>query len=112
MFRQYIQTGMADVHRRILKANYFKRTSQADFAAGAGEIIGDINYIHPFREGNGRTQLLYLQQLSVVAGHPLRLQRISPDAWIEASRWAHHADYIPMRKVIHAALEWPDTTET
>jgi cell filamentation protein len=71
MFRQYIQTGMADVHRRIVKANYFKTTSQADFAAGAGEIIGDINYLHPFREGNGRTQLLCRKQLSIVAGHSL-----------------------------------------
>lgn len=54
MFRQYIQTGMADVHRRIVRAHYFKGTSQAEFAAGAGQIMGDVNYVHPFREGNGR----------------------------------------------------------
>jgi cell filamentation protein len=57
MFRQYIHTGISDIHRRIVKADYFKGASQADFAAGAGRIIGDINYVHPFREGNGRTQL-------------------------------------------------------
>jgi fido (protein-threonine AMPylation protein) len=22
-------------------------------AAGAGQIMGDVNYVHPFREGNG-----------------------------------------------------------
>jgi cell filamentation protein len=104
MFRQYIQTGMADVHRRIVKADYFKRTSPADFATGTGQIIGDINYIHSFREGNGRTQLLYLKQLSVVAGHSLDLGRIEPDTWIEASRHAHHVEYASIGAAILAAL--------
>jgi cell filamentation protein len=54
MFRQYIQTGMADVHRRIVAANYFKGLSPEAFARTVGPIMGDINYVHPFREGNGR----------------------------------------------------------
>jgi cell filamentation protein len=29
----------------------------AGFAGQAAVIVGDINYIHPFREGNGRTRL-------------------------------------------------------
>jgi cell filamentation protein len=105
MFRQYIQTGMADVHRRTVKANYFKGASQTDFAAGAGEIMGDVNYVHPFREGNGRTQLLYLKQLSIVAGHPLDLRRIDPHMWIEASKRAHQAEYASIGAAIRAALE-------
>jgi len=54
-FRQYISTGMADVHRRIVAAEFLKNMSGRAFADKAGEIIGDINYVHPFREGNGRT---------------------------------------------------------
>jgi cell filamentation protein len=105
MFRQYIQTGMADVHRRIVKADYFKGASQTDFAAGAGQIMGDVNYVHPFREGNGRTQLLYLKQLSIIAGYPLDLRRINPDMWIEASKRAHQAEYASIGAAIRAALE-------
>lgn len=63
-FRRYIATGMADVHRRLVAADYLRRLAPTDFAARAGEIIGDVNYIHPFREGNGRTQMLYLEQLA------------------------------------------------
>ena len=80
IFRQYIQNGMADVHRRIVKANFFKGSSLEGFAHEAGQIMGDINYVHPFREGNGRTQLFYLKQLSLVAGHPLDLRHIDADA--------------------------------
>ena len=105
MFRQYIGNGMADVHRRIVAADYFKGTNGAAFADETGRIIGDVNHVHPFREGNGRTQLLYLQQLSGVAGHPLVLRHIDADAWIAASKRANLADYTPMSRAIHAALE-------
>jgi cell filamentation protein len=108
MFRQYIQNGVADIHRRIVAANYFKGTSQAAFADEAGRIMGDVNYVHPFREGNGRTQLLYLKQLSATAGHPLDLRHIEGDAWLAASKQSHQADYEPMSRAIRAALERRD----
>jgi cell filamentation protein len=59
-FRQYIPTGMADVHRRLSRAGFLTRLPASEFARQAGIIIGDVNYIHPFREGNGRTQAQYL----------------------------------------------------
>jgi cell filamentation protein len=105
MFRQYIGNGMADVHRRIVAAKHFKGARIDALADQVGRIIGDVNYVHPFREGNGRTQLLYLQQLCAVAGHRLALPRIRADAWREASKCAHTADYAPMSQVILAALE-------
>lgn len=105
MFRQYIQPGMADVHRRIVARNYFRGLSSEAFAAAVGPIMGDVNYVHPFREGNGRTQLLYLKQLSLAAGHPLDLRNIDPGAWLEASRRAHGVDYDPMSQIIRTALE-------
>lgn len=104
-FRQYIETGMADVHRRLEAANYLRGLPRGDFAQEAGRIIGDVNYVHPFREGNGRTQALYLQQLSQQANHPLDLTKIDRSAWIEASKAAHRADYGPMGETIKDALE-------
>ena len=35
MFRQFIKNGMADVHRRLIKANRFKGSSLGDFARAA-----------------------------------------------------------------------------
>jgi cell filamentation protein len=105
MFRQYIVNGMADVHRRIVVADYFRGTTATAFAAEAGRIIGDVNHVHPFREGNGRTQLLYLQQLSGIAGHSLVLRHIDAKAWLAASKRANNADYALMGQVIRAALE-------
>ena len=103
-FRQYIQTGMMDVHRRLTRAGFLKRLPAREFAREAGIIIGDINYIHPLREGNGRTQAQYLQQLAERAGHRLDFRRIEPAKWIEASKASHMADYSLMAEAIREAI--------
>ena len=106
-FRRYIQTGMADVHRRLVQSKFLKGLRGDGFAREAGAIIGDVNYIHPFREGNGRTQAQYLKQLAVQAGHDLDLRQIDRRLWIEASMASHGADYSLMAKVIRQAIVGP-----
>ncbi|AMJ60747.1 Fic/DOC family protein [Bosea sp. PAMC 26642] len=103
-FRRYIETGMADVHRRLVGWRYLQGLDTETFAVRAGEIIGDLNYVHPFREGNGRTQALYLAQLAAQAGHPLDLRLIVRAEWLAASIAAHRSDYQPFAACILAAL--------
>jgi cell filamentation protein len=106
-FRQYIHTGMADVHRRLRAANYLKDRSPIEFARVAAVIIGDVNYVHPFREGNGRTQMQYLKQLAARAGHELDLALIKPKAWTEASKASFAADYSLMADAIGQTIVGP-----
>ena len=103
-FCRYIETGINDVHRRIQAHGYLKNLDADDFSDLAGEIIGDVNYAHPFREGNGRTQLQYFKQLAQKAGHAVDLTRIEQSAWMNASRKAHLGDYAPMGACIRGAL--------
>jgi len=104
-FRQYIETGMTDVHRRIRSHAYLKNLSSPSFADLAGEIIGDVNYVHPFREGNGRTQMHYLKQLCAQAGHAIDLTLIDKCTWMNASRQAHLGNYQPMSQCIAGSIE-------
>jgi cell filamentation protein len=103
-FRRYIETGMADVHRRLVAAEFLTDLDADAFAMAAGEIMGDVNYCHPFREGNGRTQLQYLRQLADQAGHPIDLTRFERESWIAASRAAHKGDYALMGEAIAKAI--------
>ena len=54
------------------------------FAAEAGVALGRINHIHPFREGNGRTQREYLDALARFAGFVLEWGGVSKLAMKEA----------------------------
>lgn len=104
---RFIATGMADVHRRLTEKHFLSGLSPEDFANEAGVILGDVNYVHPFREGNGRTQLQYLKQLAIRAGHPIDLRRLDAAHWHEASRLAHEASYGAMAHCIARALRGP-----
>jgi cell filamentation protein len=92
-FRRFIEAGMADVHRRLVAARFLSGLDPARFAELAGEIVGDVNYVHPFRDGNGRTQLQYLRLLGDHAGHPLDLRRLERETWLAASRASHQGNY-------------------
>jgi cell filamentation protein len=92
-FRRFITIGMADIHHRLVAADFLRGLTRWNFAQAAGVIIGDLNYVHPFRDGNGRTQLQYLDGLARQAGHPLELARLSPESWLAASQAAYNGDY-------------------
>ncbi len=99
----FIGMGMKDVHVRVLQQSYLKGLNIKTFAQHAAQIVGDVNYVHPFREGNGRTQLQYLKQLAERAGHPLDITMFK-DEWITASRASHQGDYGLMAASIEAAI--------
>ncbi|WP_263350000.1 Fic/DOC family protein [Acidicapsa acidisoli] len=99
-----IETGMHFVHEQLVKADFLRNMNVWEFSDRAAQIIGDINHAHPFREGNGRTQLEFLEQLGARAGHNIDTTRIERAAWIEASIEANRGNYGAMNDQIRAAI--------
>jgi len=95
---------MADIHRRLVRARFLERLPREEFARQVAVILGDVNYVHPFREGNERAQMQYLKLLAERAGHPIDLTRVDPPRWIEASRISRAADYDLMARLIAEAI--------
>lgn len=69
-----------------LQANdYLRGLSREEFCQKAAEVFSQINEVHAFREGNGRTQREFMTQLSEQAGHPLNFAVVSKERMIVAS---------------------------
>jgi cell filamentation protein len=66
----------------------------------AAYYLGEVNAIHPFREGNGRTQRAFFQQLAREAGYALGWQHLDAVRNIEASAAIMHGDAEPMRRML------------
>jgi cell filamentation protein len=66
------------------RERYFAELRPEEFAEKAAHFLAELNAIHPFREGNGRTQLAYLALLADKAGHPLKLEKLDPRSIMEA----------------------------
>jgi cell filamentation protein, protein adenylyltransferase len=52
----------------------------------------EINAVHPFREGNGRTQRALLGQIAKAAGHPIARVHLDAERNILAARKSHRGD--------------------
>lgn len=99
-----IDMGMADVHKRLSDQNYLRGLGRDKFVTNAAEYIGDVNRLHPFREGNGRTQIQYLEQLGQQAGHKIDASRFERKSWIQASVEANKFDTGRMADCINTSI--------
>ena len=55
--------------------------------------LSEINVLHPFREGNGRTQRLFIEYLASVAGYDVDYSLVSPKEMIIASAESFACEY-------------------
>jgi cell filamentation protein len=68
-------------------------------------VVNEINAVHPFIEGNGRTSREFLKDLAAHAGHPIDMARFDRASWYAAAARGFEAgDHAPMRDCIRAAL--------
>ena len=69
------------------------RLSALEFGEEAGFILGRINMIHCVREGNGRAQRIFIDQLAEAAGSfAVEWSAISQEAMGQACRVARNGD--------------------
>jgi cell filamentation protein len=68
---RFIPDALDGFAKKLRDADYLRGLSRGHFAARAADIMAFLNAIHPFREGNGRTQRIFLQELAQDAGHGL-----------------------------------------
>ena len=69
----------------LASADEHQNLDRPTFARRAADLLSDLNQLHPFREGNGRTQRVFLEALAERAGHPLAFDVVSRERMIEAS---------------------------
>ncbi|WP_211103462.1 Fic family protein [Azospirillum sp. TSA2s] len=84
---------------------FLRALPAADFVREAAHVLAELNAIHPFREGNGRTQLSYLTLLADQAGHPLALERLDPAAMLAAMVVSFAGDEKPLATLIAGMIE-------
>lgn len=89
-----------------LRQDSFLRGMQPDrFVARLAHHYDQINYLHPFREGNGRTQRMFWSQVAVEAGYELDWSHVSGAVNDHASRAAHEQrDLDPLRDMFRQVV--------
>jgi cell filamentation protein len=83
-YPEHIDREMQRLFANLAKEKQFRGLNSADFAARAAHFLAELNAIHPFREGNGRTQLSFLVALAHRAEHLLDADRLEPAEMLRA----------------------------
>lgn len=65
-----VAKGMIEIER-LAQHPALLSSDPSTFAAAARELLSRLNHVHPFREGNGRAQRAFTEQLARRAGHDL-----------------------------------------
>lgn len=95
-YPEHIDRQMSNLFGRLTREKHFKGLSAAAFAVKAAHFLAELNAIHPFREGNGRTQLSFLTLLADQAGHPFDLDRLAPEAMLDATVQSFRGNEAPL----------------
>jgi cell filamentation protein len=103
-YPEHIASEMKRLFGQMQSKRYFRGLDADAFAGRVAHFLAELNAIHPFREGNGRTQLSFLTLLADNAGHPLDLERLDPDAILQAVINSFQGDEARLRAVVRDIL--------
>jgi cell filamentation protein len=97
---EYIDGEMRRIFRELGDPSHLVDTSSDSFAATTAHILAELNAVHPFREGNGRTQLAFLASLADYASLPFREEALEKDRVMSAMIDSFHGDETPLATLI------------
>lgn len=83
---QYLSERTSAILAELVDENLFIGRNRMSFVSRLAYYYGELNALHPFREGNGRTLRAFLRQVSAVAGWRLDWSALDPDENVRASR--------------------------
>ncbi|MBI5593042.1 MAG: Fic family protein [Deltaproteobacteria bacterium] len=86
----HIVSAARPVFEKLAEEGYLKGLDAVAFSTRAAYYLGEINALHPFREGNGRAQREFINHLAYKNGYFIEWKNISQKDMIQASIESFH----------------------
>jgi len=104
---QYIESSAAEIFRVLHGEGLLRGLPRDVFTERLAYYLGEVNAVHPFREGNGRAQRAFFEQLASDVGFILDWQHLEADRNVAASAAIMHGNPAPMRKMLDELIREP-----
>lgn len=82
---EYIEPELERLLNELKSENYLEGLSKEDLTQRLAYYLSELNVLHPFREGNGRTIREFIRELALENGYVLNLSNVSPSDFLKAS---------------------------
>ncbi len=85
---------------KLKAGNFYRELTTDEFVAKATHFLAELNAIHCFREGNGRSQLAFFDMLAAYAGHQLDMDELDGEKMLNAMIESFDGDETQLRSLI------------
>lgn len=97
---EHLESYGAEIFGELAEEDRLRSLDREPFIGRLAHYLGDVNALHPLRDGNGRTQRAFFAQLASDAGYRLDWQLVDPRRNTDASVAAMQGDEAPMRNLL------------
>ena len=108
---EFIEEQMNIVMQQLKEENYLAGMKMDNLASRLAFYLGEINAIHPFREGNGGTQRMFVGLLAERNGYYLDFTKITKEEMLKASLDTFNLEYGFMTELLLKALAEKGTAQ-
>ncbi len=99
-YPEFIEEAQKSIFAKLENQNYLKGMYKDDFVKEFALLTGELNALHPFREGNGRAIRLFLKQLAENAGWYVAYEDMAAEELMAADIKSFEGDPFPLIKLI------------
>lgn len=89
----HLDTYAEGIFSKLKKEKYITKTTEDEIAHRLAYYLSEINVLHPFRDGNGRVQRVFIEYLAQAAGWHIDFSDVSAFEMIEACALAYALEY-------------------
>ena len=82
---EYIEPELKRLLQKLKEDNFLANLPKEELANKLAYYLAELNVLHPFREGNGRTIREFIRELALKNGYALNLSKVSPKDFLNAS---------------------------
>lgn len=101
----YLETNAQTLFGGLAQEQHLRSLAMPQFAQRAAFYLGEVNALHPFREGNGRTQRVFFTELARQAGYRLNWAAITAQQMLDASRLSlMHGNNSGLEQILGAVI--------
>ena len=102
---RFIESAANDIFNKLARESWLKGLDADTLLKRLAYYLSEINALHPFREGNGRVQRIFISQLSQSAGYQLDYSDLEQLQIYQAMELAFNGDESTLANLIFERLE-------
>ncbi|WP_214846306.1 Fic family protein [Exiguobacterium sp. S90] len=101
----YVPAALEDLVTRLNRDITSKSITTNNISDKLAYYYSELNMIHPFREGNGRTQKIFIEKVADKLGYSLQLEKVDSKKLLEVTIESVNGTGRPLKKVFEEVIE-------